>query len=259
MKSLERASKSSSLEAGLVARTSSMGSTRPRPRKLPKTRLTMLRTKSVERHGGAVEGGGLERFEEARMVDVAGGFGEDDVVGGGGAVLDADAGEEVGELVILLLRPLLHGVVVAAGAGEALAEEGLGDVFGQSDGVFVEDEIVKGAVGAGRAGACEDVAGEFVPVLVVLDGVADPVVEGPHGGRAEFAGGDEEKVRVFVGPVVGELFAFEETVDESGAFVGACVGEELFGFFGGGEDAGGVEEGAADEDGVCGEFAGSEA
>ena len=42
-KSFVTAANSSSFEAGLVARTSSTGSTRPLPMKLPQTRFTMVR------------------------------------------------------------------------------------------------------------------------------------------------------------------------------------------------------------------------
>ena len=41
------------------------------------------------------------------------------------AVLEADAREQIGELVILLLRPLFERMVVASRAGELLAQEGL--------------------------------------------------------------------------------------------------------------------------------------
>ena len=96
------------------------------------------------------------------------GFGEHDVVARLVAVLHADAREQVGHLVILRLRPLLQRMIVAAGAGDALAQERLGGVLGDVDRVLVQDEVVQRAVLPRAAGRREDLAGELVPRLVLL-------------------------------------------------------------------------------------------
>src|ERR1019366_6997506 len=58
------------------------------------------------------------------------------------------------------------------------------------------------------------------------------------------------------GPIVGELGAVEETVNEGGAFGGVAVGEELGSFLRGGQGADDVEVGAAEEYGVGREISG---
>ena len=75
-------------------------------------------------------------------------------------VLDADAGEQVRHLVILRLRPLLQRMIVAAGAGDALAEKRLRRVLADLDRVLVQDEVIQRAVLPGAARAQEDLAGE---------------------------------------------------------------------------------------------------
>ena len=105
----------------------------------------------------------------------------------------------------------------------------------------------------------EQLADEPVVGLVLADGGADPAVIGLRGVGPEVDGElglDAQQVAPLHGPVVGELGAFEQAVDEGGAFVGVGVGEELRGFLGGGQRADDVEEGAAEEDGVGREVGG---
>src|ERR1017187_4469215 len=71
-------------------------------------------------------------------------------------------------------------------------------------------------------------------------------------------GFDAQQVAPLHGPIVGELGAVEEAVDQGGAFGGGGVGEEVGSFLGGGQSADDVEEGAAEEDGVGGEVGGLE-
>ena len=139
------------------------------------------------------------------MQDVAGCLGEDDVLAGLRAVLHPDAREQVGHLVVLRLRPLLERMVVAARAGDALAEKRLRGVLADLDGVLVQHEIVQRAVLARAARGQEDLAGELVPRLVVLHRIADPVVERPHGRRVQLAARDQQQVGPLVGPVIHEL------------------------------------------------------
>ena len=87
--------------------------------------------------------------------------------------------------------------------------------------------------------------------LFCLNAVANPVVERPHRGRAQLAAGDQQQIGPFVGPVIDKLIAFEKCVDQLRALVGRLVGEEVLDFFGGGQNAGGIEESAADESGIA--------
>ena len=70
--------------------------------------------------------------------------GEDDFFARACARLERHAGEERAELVILILRPSLKGVIVAFIATEANAEERLADVFGDLAGFAERPEIVDG-------------------------------------------------------------------------------------------------------------------
>ena len=99
----------------------------------------------IERNGNAIERRGGKRAEQTRMIDIARGLRENDNIARFRAGLLADAREEVGHLVILLLRPLFQWMIVAAGASDALPHESEGDVFGEVDGVFVQDEIIQRA------------------------------------------------------------------------------------------------------------------
>src|SRR5262249_29317993 len=94
-------------------------------------------------HGGAVEVFRIERLATDRMARAGGDrLAEDDLFALSAAALSADRAEECGEAVIVLLHPLPEGVVVAAGAHQADAEEDLG---GGLDGVLgrVEDAIIR--------------------------------------------------------------------------------------------------------------------
>ena len=192
-------------------------------------------------------GVGAQRAQQARMIDVAGSLGEDDGVARIVAVLHADAREQIRHLVILRLRPLFQRMIVAARAGEALAQKRLRGVFGDLDRVLVQDEVIQRAVLPRAAGAGEDLAGEFVPRLVLFDAVANPVVEGPHRVRTKLAARDQQQIGPFVGPVVDELVALEKLVDQLRALVRRLVGQEVLDFFGGGQNAGGIQIRAADE------------
>ena len=67
------------------------------------------------------------------MVEIACGLSEHYGVAQLVAVFESDSGEEIRELVILLLRPLFQRMVVAARAGELLAQERLRDILRQPD------------------------------------------------------------------------------------------------------------------------------
>ena len=83
--------------------------------------------------------------------------------------------------------------------------------------------------------------------LFSLNAVANPVVEGPHRGRTQLAARHEQQVGPFVSPVVDELVALEQRVDQLRALVGRFVGKKLLDFFRGRQDARRIQERAANE------------
>ena len=116
-----------------------------------------------------------------------------------------------------------------------------------------------GAFAEIAAAGGEQFADEAVVGLVFADGGADPVVIGLCGIGPEIDGElglDAQEVAPLHGPVVGELGAFEQAVDEGSAFGGVGVCEELRRFLRGGQGADDVEVGAAEEDGVGREVGG---
>ncbi len=170
------------------------------------------------------------------------------------AVLDAHAREQVGHLVILLLRPLFERMVVAAGARDALAHEGQRGIFGKVDGVFVQDEIVQRAVLAGAAGAQEDLAGELVPGLVLLSPLRESSRRRPTWQSSSGGGSTPAAGRTICRPSNRRIRRDAISRRQLRALVWRGVGEEALHFFGGGQNAGGIEIGAAQERGIVGDF-----
>ena len=88
-------------------------------------------------------------------------------------------GEERREAVVVLLAPLLERMVVAAGALNAQAQEELGRVFElRRWRPSPRDTRPTGGLCPDVAGGGEDLADELVVRLVLVQAVADPVVEG---------------------------------------------------------------------------------
>ena len=77
------------------------------------------------------------------MVDIASHLSEHDSVARLIAILKSDTREQIRELVILFLRPLLEGMVVASGTGELLPQESLRRILGDFDGILMQDEIIQ--------------------------------------------------------------------------------------------------------------------
>ena len=121
------------------------------------------------------------RPQQTGMIDIARCLREDDRIARSVTILDANPGEQVRHLVVLLLRPFLERMVVAPRACQALAQKGLGYILRQVDSVLMQDEVVERTILPCVSGAREDLAGKLIPRLVLLHAVVDPVVEGPHG------------------------------------------------------------------------------
>ena len=151
-KSRVSAANSSAFDGGLASRMSSTASTSPRPMKFFQTRLTsdpreerivrrdqpvgeeLPRGPSPDASSGSAgpsSGRGASGTLKPRMVDLPGARRIDDDVAAIGAVLDGDPREQVRHLVVVLLRPLLERMVVAARAGDREPHEGHRHVFGE--------------------------------------------------------------------------------------------------------------------------------
>ena len=99
----------------------------------------------------------------------------------------------------------------------------------------------------------EHLADKAVVGLVLAEGGANPVVIGLGGVGPEVDGElglDPQQIAPLHGPVIRELVALEEAVDQGGALVGVAVRQELGGRLRSGERADDVEIGPAEEDRV---------
>ena len=161
--------------------------------------------------------------------------------------LGADAGEEVGHLVILVVGPLLHRVVVALGAIDRHAEEGLRGRLGHAARIVVQHEEVARPVDQRAALRGDKLAHEPVPRRVRLHLIPNPRVVAPHRGRLEPLALHEQQVGPLVGPVVHELGALQECFDQRVAFLRRFVLEKHARLVRRGQNADRVEKGAADE------------
>ena len=162
-------------------------------------------------------------------------------------------------------------VIVAAGAGDGHAEEcagGAADDFiesilaGEPFGFLVSSDLTWKQHGGGdkEAGGCvfgEDITGELlkdeaVPRSVFIEGADDIIAVGP----GIFAGGIHfEAMRIGIAndvqPVLSPAFAVvgtgEQFIDQPGPCVRGGICDEAFDAFGGGQQTGENQRGAADE------------
>ena len=209
----------------------------------------------LEWQGRCVERGGGLRLASARLKELAGILDKQRPLAVTTArvappALGADAREEVGKGVVLVVGPFLEGVVVALRAADREAQESLAGVLSHRLRVLVDGEEICGAVVEARAARRDDVAGESVPGDIRGHPVADPAVVGVDGLGPELRAGDEENVAPFIAPVIDELGARKEQLDEPLVLPRRGIGEKGPDLLGGREPADRVEEGAADEGGV---------
>ena len=153
-------------------------------------------------------------FAGQRLDDVAAVRNENNVIAIVRSGFGADAGEQVGEFVILFVGPFLHRMVVAFGAVDGHAEERLGRRLGHQARVFVQDIKITGAVFERAALRGEDFPDEDIPGRVGGDVVPNPVVIRPHGGGFQLLALDQQQVGPFVSPVINELRALQQRFDE---------------------------------------------
>ena len=176
----------------------------------------------------------------------------DDFKSAAGVGFAFDTGEGAGEAEVVFLVPAFEGVVVALGAFNADAEEELADGSGEFFGGILN--LVEGGRGLCEGGALcsDDGICELVEWDISLELLADPSRHGDRAFRSDGVFIDLEEVGPALGPEVGVFGALEEMVDELSAFIGIGVGEEFACGGGGGESAGDIEAGAAQEGGIVG-------
>ena len=151
-----------------------------------------------------------------------------------------DAREVRGQLVVLVLSPFLERVVVALVAVEAHAEEQLGRVLHDRVGGAQHLVVARGRAGDVGSLGGQHVADELVVGLVLGDGLADVGAEGPRPRLAQELAVHLEQVGPFVGPMLDEVLAADEGIDELLALGPGRrrVGEEGLGLGGGRQGAG---------------------
>ena len=178
---------------------------------------------------------------------------EHDLLAGAEAGPDAEAGEERGHLVVLVLGPALEGVVVALRADHPHAHEEL------RGGLHRLLRVAGGAVVAGgrpverAAGGRDELADEPVVGPVLLDRLAQPAAEGQHALVAHELPVAAQQVAPLERPVVDVGVAGDQFVDQAVPLLltRRVVGEEGAHPFRRRDLAGEVERGAAQEGGVA--------
>ncbi len=171
-----------------------------------------------------------------------------------------DAGEEPGKVVIIVLGVAFQGVVMALGATDAGAQEGLGHgghhlgALGLPVLADGDQEIADGGVVARAAAGRQHVPGDLIPRPLLNQLLAQPFMEGAHAlGAAHVVVAllaVLKQVSQEQGPVIDKLRPLEQGVDGASAFIRALVGQEGPHFLGRGQHANGVQKRPAQKRGV---------
>ena len=127
--------------------------------------------------------------------------------------------EQVGPIVVVVLRPAVEGMVVALGALQSRAEEHLGGRLGARCRITVGTIEVRGGIAVSAAVGGDQLADEPIERLVLSDALANPVVEVLDTFFVERMRFDPQQVRPFQRPKVRELRTLEQPIDESRPFL----------------------------------------
>src|SRR5436189_2054639 len=84
-------------------------------------------------------------------------------------------GEQVGPIVIIILRPAVEGMIVALGALQARAEKHLRGSLGSRRRVAVGTKVIRGRAALGAAARGNEFAHESVERFVLSDALTNPV------------------------------------------------------------------------------------
>ncbi len=180
----------------------------------------------------------------------------DDGLAAGGIGAELHLGKEGAEVIVLVLRPTLEGVIVALVAVEARGEEKVRGVLHRLGGFAQDLPIAGGRVVLGRAGRGDDLPDELVVWSIGRDFLADPIAEQLHAFAAEELRIHLQHVGPFVRPVVHEFRRADQLVDHGIALFphGASLGDERAHLVRGGGQAGEIEIHTAQKIGIGAEF-----
>ena len=230
-------------EVGVVRRRQPFGQRGPASQALAEVRSALDRHQVLRRH---------HRVRLRMQLLVVPALVEDDLLAGAEARTDAQAGEEGGHLVVLVLGPALERVVVALGADHPHAHEELGRRLHRLLRIAGGAEVAGGRLIEGTAGGRDQFADELVVGPVLLDCLAQPAAESQHALVAHELPVAAQQVAPLECPVVDVRVARDHLVDQAAPFLlgGRVVGEECAHPFGARDLSGEVERGAAEEGGV---------
>ena len=148
------------------------------------------------------ESHGLQRIERSRRLRFSGErsdkislrIREENTLVSLCSVFRANAGEEIGKGVILIVGPLFHRVVMALCTADGGAEKGDADGLGALGGLIVKDEKVTRTIFQCAPGDREQIAHHGIPGRVGSDMATDPIVVRPHGRGGEFITIHEQQI-----------------------------------------------------------------
>src|SRR5439155_17712532 len=125
--------------------------------------------------------------------------------------------EECGEVIKVVLAPLLVRVMMATGAFETRAEEELAEQRGQVSRLAAVTINDRGTIAMVRALGKEDFTHELVVRLVLPETLPQPLVESEHAFHADAIGVGAQQIAPLVRPVIGVLGSREEAVNQCAA------------------------------------------
>ena len=154
-------------------------------------------------------------------------------------------GEIGGQVIIVVLRPNVEGVIVAAGALKTDAEKHLRDRFGRRRGVAIGSIKTRGGIAPGGTARGQDFAGELVKRRASGDLIAKPALKDPSSlvpHRLFFVA---EQVGPFQRPVIGELRPIQEAIDQFRSLRRIGIGDERTRLVDGRQDADRIKIGSS--------------
>ena len=127
--------------------------------------------------------------------------------------------KHVRPVVVIVLRPLVERMIVALGAAQLGSEENLRHGLGAGDGLANRAIKIRRRIEIAAAARGDQFARELVERLVLGDALANPAVERLDAFTVEQAFLGAQQIGPFERPEIGELRAFEQPVDQPGAFL----------------------------------------
>ena len=155
--------------------------------------------------------------------------------------------EEGGELVEVVLAPLLVRMMVAFGAFQACAEEELAEHRGQLRRLAAVTINHRRAIAMVAAFGQEDFTHQLVVRFVLPETLAQPLVQDENALHPDTVRVGAQQVGPFVGPVIGIRRILQHLRDKPVALLGRRVVQKGAHFLGRGQQPDGIEFGAAEK------------